>query len=461
MKTFILILLALTASLGRAQIMCADVMKATVSVNQFETLTGKSLHLLVNQFKTTIRPEVISGKEAPGKNDFENIKNLLINLKSLKEELKNNQEAAYLLGAVAADVKESLASDIVFQRMTSLHKEVRENRQKTFLPTERELKRSYQFYVLELNKILPRELRIPIVRLYSDNRIATINAEAKKYIKGVEKKYEEIMKEPGIDSYETFVEKLRKSEDPEVKLAIKLIEEDKIQVVIRLPDDVRFWIPKVGFQNQFITKTSSGTLDANLRNSSERNQYAQEDLAAYAARDPEFKPKYGTFSLKPRSSTVTPDLEDTATYGPDIYGFKTAAIQDRLTFYANDSLGPATRITSESKSWDASVIPWKYRMMMVPHMIYGLKSKTFSVGPDTLRLLPERAVMGPHQYWEIQLLGSVRLEDVETFTFTQAENPPRGEFLRKLLKNNIKIYDGSSGLGPTEIKPWTPSPQFE
>lgn len=457
MKTSILLLLALTASSAHAQMMCSDVMKAQVTLAEFETITGVSVQRLVNQFKMTIRPEVLASKEAPTWQDFESMKNLLASLKSLKQELKDKPETAHFLDSIATELKQVLEADPVFQNLNTLHRDVKENKKTTFEPTEREMKRAYQFYVIELNKVLPRELRVPMVRLYSEDRVASINAEAKEYMRNVELKYEEMLKAPGIESYEQFVEKLRQSEDPDVKLAIKLIEKNKIQVAMRRPENARFWVPKVGFQNQFITKTSRGSLSPSMRNTAERNLYDQQDLETYTARDPEFKPKYGTLSLKPRTSAITPDIDTSAQYGPDIYGFKTEAIQNRLTFYPADSLGPGLNIHQTNKTWDASLIPWKYRMLMVPHMVEALRQKTFKVGRDVLNLLPNASVVSWNYYFESQILGAVRLQDVETFTFTNAANPPRGEFLRELIKHDIKIYDGSAGLGPKQLKKWAPS----
>ncbi|MBS1972543.1 MAG: hypothetical protein JSU04_19710 [Bdellovibrionales bacterium] len=457
MKTSIIFILALTASSAHAQMMCSDVMKAQVTVAEFETITGKSVQQYVEAFKTTIRPEVLSSKEAPQWQDFENIKGLILSLKTLQQELKDKPETAHFLDSIATELKQALAADPAFQNLTALHKEVKENKQTTFQPTEREMKRAYQFYVMELNKVLPRELRIPMLHLYSEGRVQSLNKEAVEFMKRLEEKYVDYLKAPEIESYEKFVETLRKSEDPDVKLAIKLIDQNKLQVAMRRPENARFWVPKVGFQNQFITKSSRGSLSPDGRNSAETALYALEDVTAYSARDPEFKPKYGTLSLKPRTSAITPDISSSYQYGPDVYGFKTEAIQDRLTFYPTDSLGPGWSIRPEYKTWDASLIPWKYRMLMVPFMVEALKAKTFKVGRDVLNLLPRGSVSGWNIYFETQILGAVRLQDVETFTFTNPGNPPRGEFLRELIKHGIKIYDGSAGLGPKQLKKWTPS----
>lgn len=434
-------------------------MKPDVTVEQFQSLTGIPVQRIINQFKMTIRPEVASGKETPTWQDFDSMKNFVWTLKELKQDLASKPETAHLLESVGAELKLALTNDAIFQNLFAMQKEVKAAGKTVYQPNERELKRAYQFYILELNKVLPRELRIPVARLPFDNRVATLNTEAKDYMKGVEKRYEEMLSTSSIESYEKFVEKLRQSEDPEVKMAIKLIEREKLQVVMRRPTNARFWVPKVGFQNQFITNSSRGSLSPEWRNLAERNLYDQQDLETYTARDPEFKPKYGTLSLKPRTSALKPDLSWSAQYGSDIYGFKTEAIQDRLTFYPADSLGPGMNVAAATnKNWDASLIPWKYRMLMVPHMVENLKGRIFNVSSDTLNLLPGNSVIYAHRYWETQILGAVRLQDVDTFTFTE-NNPPKGEFLRALIQHNIKIYDGSAGLGPKELKKWTPTPE--
>lgn len=457
MKSSIMLSILLLTSAAQAQLMCSEVMRPSITVAEFETLTGIPTRTFINQFKQTIDIDVAVGEKTPTWQDFESIKILIDRLKSTKKSLDANPETAHLLRSIAPELQAALANDPFFVNLKAKNQNAKENKKANYEPTERELKSTYQFYVRELNKVLPRELRIPVARLQAENRVPKINKEAADYIKGLEKYFEEALKETPIESYEKFVEKIRQSDDPYVKKAIDLIENDQVKVVMRRPLNARFWVPKVGFQNQHVTGSSRGTLSPPMRNNAERNLFGQqEDIATYSARDAEFKPKYGTLSVKP-GTDLFPALNGTAHYGPDIYGFKTEAIKDRLTFYPTDSLGPGGAIAPASaKSWDTSLIPWKYRMLMVPHMIEGLKQNRFTVYHDFLSLLPPKSVIGPHYYWESQILGAVRLADVETFTFTDS-NPPKGEFLRELIKHNITIYDGRAGLGPEQLQKWTPS----
>lgn len=458
MKSSLLLSILLMTSAAHAQLMCSDALKPSVTVAEFEALNGFSLRPYVNEFKMAIRLEVISGKETPTWQDFDAIKNFLVKVKSLKQRIKSNPETAHLFEGIAAELKDALVQETAFQKLLSMHQDVKQNKKTTYQPTERELKRAYQFYVLELNKVLPRELRLPLAHLQAENRAQTMNKEAGSYIKGVEQRFENLLKNLPSGSYEKFIENLRKSDDPDVQLAISMIEKNELQVVMRRPPNARFWVPKVGFQNQFITGSSRGSLSPDTRNYAEHNMYHQENLPAYRARDPEFKPKYGTLSVRPESA-ITPDLLSSAQYGSDIYGFKTEAIQERLTFYFNDSLYPGGVIETTSQNWDASFIPWKYRMLMVPFMVDSLRSKNFKVGEDILKYLPTKSTASfPNYYWETQVLGAVRLSDVETFTFTE-NKPPTGEFLRELIKHNITIYDGTAGLGPGQLKKWTPTPE--
>lgn len=426
-----------------------------MTVEQFEKVTGISVTRYVNQFKMTIRPEVLSGKETPKWDDFEALKNLLTTFKNLDQMVKGDPETANYFSAIGAELKQTLAKDPAFQKLMALHNEVKQEKKTEYEASERELKLAYQFYVRQLNRILPKEARVPLVHLAPDARMAEINKDAATYMKTVEKNFLKIFHNTGYETYKKYVETLKSNPDPLVQKAIKLIEGDQIQVVMRRPVQARFWVPKVGFQNQFVTKSSRGTLDAGFRNTAERNLYNVEEQANYSARDAEFKPKYGTLSVKPESDVV-PDLKASEQYGEDIYAFKTEKIQDRLTFFPTDSLSSGYAWSGPG-TLNSSFIPWKARMLMVPFMVRALEKNEFSALPPHVSsgLLRNNPITSS-RYWESQILGTVRLEDVASFTFTSAK--PQGEFLRELIKHNIKIYDGTVGLGPGQLKEWKPTP---
>jgi hypothetical protein len=445
-------------STAHAQVMCSDVMKPTVTVAQFEAITGKSVQAYIERFKAAISPNVLAGEKTPGWSDFQSIKELIHDLKSLKAELKEKPETAHMLESLSAELKDLLLNETSTQQLLEVHK-ANKGQYGSYQPTEREMKLAYQFYVRELNKVLPRNLRVPLSRLKSDARKAKIQSDALTYIKGLENHYRNNFDQSTYKSYEGFIESLHKNENPLVKKAIEIVEKDQLQVVMRRPENARFWAPKVGFQNQFVTGSSRGALSPHYRNMAERNLFDLENLDTYSTRDAEFKPKYGTLSVKPESG-VNPDLNASSQYGPDIYSFKTEKIQDRLTFYISDSLFPGYSAKDPDTSpWEKYFIPWKYRMFAVPFIASKLQTNTFKVGPPLQGVLdPSVQINGfNYIYWETQILGQIRIEDVSQFTFTNALNPPRGEFLRELLKHNIEIYDGSAGLGPEQIKRWTPS----
>lgn len=448
--------LLISTSAAYAQLRCEDAMKPTVTVEEFETLTGKPVRDLINQALYDLQPEVLAGKKTPTWSNFNSLKEVIVQLKQLKQELRDKPETAHMLESMAAELKTILADHWAIQEMNAARNSMDRN-QTTYAPTERELKVAYQHLLLELNRVLPRELRLPVTRFKQDERLETLKSEAVDYMKKFEKFYTTLIKQSDYKSYKQFEKELRESTDPNVQKAIQLIDNNQLQVVMRRPVSGRFWVPKVGFQNQFVTSSSKGLLSPRDRNRAERNLYNQEDLETYSAHDPEFKPKYGTLSVTPESGVI-PDLSRSTQYGPDIYGFKTKNIQDRLSAFTTDSLSPGWAANGTfSRGWDSALIPWKRRLLLVPFMVEGLRSNEFRTGTpvDMKNVQPA----GFRYYFETQILGPVRLEDVATFTFTEHGSMPKGQFLRDLIKHHIEIFDGTAGLGPKQLKKWTPTPE--
>lgn len=454
MKSSLLLSILLMTSAAQAQLMCSNVFKPSVSVAEFEKLTGKSVYDFIFRYTYDIDAQVLAGTKTPTWRDFEVLNKLIVNLKSLKAELQDKPETAHMLESMAAEIKTMLLDRGNIQEMLQARSTI-DKKNKAYQPTEREMKVAYQKLILELNRALPKELRVPMSRFKEDERMTALKTEAATFIKGTETKFENLMVLSPYKSYGEFERQLRASTDPEVQRAIQLVDKDQLQVVIRRPMSSRFWVPKVGFHNQFVTGSSKGFLDKDRRNQAERNLYTLDHSSDYDARDPEFKPKYGTLSVKSESG-VKPDLNSSAHYGEDIYGFKTKNIQDRLTAFSTDSLDPGTWHYGKT-SWDSSYIPWKYRLFLVPFMVEGLReNKLRSEDPVGLE---EFGFLERRYYFETQILGPVRLEDVSTFTFTQLRSQPKGEFLRELIKHGIEIFDGTQGLGPQELRKWTPAPE--
>lgn len=224
-----------------------------------------------------------------------------------------------------------------------------------------------------------------------------------------------------------------------------MIDKGQILPIIRRVERARFWTPKVGFQNQFVTKSSQGSNNNNWRNTAESLMYGNEALASYAARDPEFKAKYGTLTADPASGIVSANTSSRQ-YGQDFYILKTKNISDRLTFFPDDSLAYGYTGTVRNDLLGRFIL-WKYRFLMALFMVQDLKSHYFEKGSSS-SLLPTGLTSG--RYWEIQILGGLHFSDVESFEFTAT--PPSGEFLRELQRHGIKIRDRRS----LPAKEWSP-----
>lgn len=327
---------------------------------------------------------------------------------------------------------------------------------KDYIPTEYDIKRDFLLRILKISRALPPEFRPSISRIPKDSRIAKINADARAFMKRQDAQFRNIFTSTGFKDYATFEKELRSSQNPVVQDAIKLIDSDSIELVIRRPMQGRFWIPKVGIQNQYVSGSSKGLLDKESRFLLESTM-SNERYETYAKQDNEFKPKYGTLDIAP-NHVASSDLNGSRQYGGDIYYLKKDMVADRVSFYPGDSLNQYAFLkragTWTKDSWRSLLIPWKNRMMMVPFMVQGLSYGKFDRpildAPITEKFnLPQLKGWSSggreHTYWEFQIFGRVDLSMVKAFKFM--EDPPTGEFLETLKHYNIEIIDGRQNRG--------------
>lgn len=427
---------------AQAQLLCSTLFSESINLEEVRKSLGPDLPNLISRISSLPVP-VVSGRQKPTWDDFDQLEKILEDVKKIKNVFRDRPNARQEIHLLAQELQKEMVSSpffIDFKKAVNSPLDT-----KAYLPTEYELKRAYQFYLARLNKELPRELRIPHKRIPLDSRREQIIAEAKKTSKELEVAFEKIFLTADSSNYAAFEAELRASTNPLVIKALQMIDNDQIQVVIRRPEAGRFWIPKTGFQNQFVTGSSKGSLDPFGRNSAENKMYNFDNMEIYAAKDPEFKPKYGTLRANSQSGVVS-SLSKTYWYGGDIYTLKIEQLKDRLSWFPMDSLGIGKRIPKNGqKEWDDLFIPWSYRLLMVPLMIRDLGQNQMNAGqisedfPNVFNRTSYYFKVSSN-YWEAQILGSLTIRDVAELEFTQT--PPSGEFLSQLRKYNIKIRDG-------------------
>lgn len=333
----------------------------------------------------------------------------------------------------------------------------------SFRPVESKLEREAYRRVLSLIRLLPVELRFQIARPKYDYSAQESIFRSKDIIKNLESNIEDLfLKVEGI-TYEGYVKRLRNSKDERIIRSLHILDNNQMHFTMHRQETRREDIVISGFLNQFITHTSGGTLSPEARDKTE-SAMLNMPSEMYQNLSALVKPKYGTFMIAEESG-VKNDLTMALTYGEDIYVFKTDDLQERMTFYPNDSLakeagflgGLLTNV--DSPDWSKRLLPWKFRYLMIPFMLSHLNQNLFSVPfikrkeiPaeanlkifDTLQgLFPIPDYSGPDFegiYWETQYLGSLSLRNAKMFIFTN--NPPSGRFLMELRRRNIAIMDG-------------------
>ena len=330
---------------------------------------------------------------------------------------------------------------------------------KNYQPSQFELNRSFRYKLHKILKLLPSDLRPAMARVSLDPRRHKLNQQARDFMRGTEKKFDAIFSQTGFESYEKFVEALRKADDPLIKKALEILDNDQIEVVIRRPTNARFWLPKTGFQNQYVTGSSKGYF-GNNRKTAEAILTGRTENEIEAL-DSELLPKYGTLAISAESN-VKWSGDGTSHYGSDIYVLKKSGLADRLSIFPGDSLNPLASIAI-SRGWEtwrsgvafpeplleAQFIPWSRRLLMVPYMVEQLAQNSFGRPSDQPQGIKMNDRSGyPHTYWESQIFGRLNLDMVEAFQFS--DSPPEGEFLGELKKRNIKIIDSRGG----KSKPW-------
>jgi len=135
---------------------------------------------------------------------------------------------------------------------------------KSYAPTEYDLKSLYQNLVLKLNEQLPQRLRLAVRQLVPDERPVQLKGDAETLVKTVAERFERLLPTAGHQSLAKFRETY--GSNAARKRLLDIMAEERFQMTIRRPENARWWVPKVGFQNQFVTGTSKGYYTPSGRN---------------------------------------------------------------------------------------------------------------------------------------------------------------------------------------------------
>lgn len=419
-----------------------------VLLHRFEQLDPRLPGVLYDL--KNINLSVVKGETVPGWRDFEFVAAIATNLGDIftsmeaQGRLKEVQTAIGELGAAAQ-------TDPIFQKLTEAPPDVVAGKQ--YLPTEYDLKRLYQAELATINKLLPPSLQLRYPTLAADRRVPELTAEAEQLIGERQKeKFAELFKKDKGVGPEEFMERLA-AENPQVAEIVEALASDKVEISIRRPESGRWWVPKVGLQNQFVTGSSGGSLAPERRNGCEASALGH-PLDGYRGKDAELKPKYGSFRPSPESG-IRPTNQDTQ-YGSDIFILDAEKLKGRVTWTPLDSLRRYSyygrelgrESYKEPANWQQVFIPLEYKALMAPYLLQKWASKQLGTGDTPPDAMLDKAYANG-DYLETQIFGPLNLDHVKAFEFTN--KPPSGPFLAELKRRGIEIRDGRSW----PAKPWT------
>jgi hypothetical protein len=306
---------------------------------------------------------------------------------------------------------------------------------------------------------LPPEIRPIILSVETSGKHSEITLQANNLIERQKALLEIFFSTTGYKNYEEVVKNNNKNIDI-LRGLVEMIRNEEIEVAIDRPFNARWWMPRIGLHNQFVTGTSMGARTINGRIAVEATS-SSHDVESYRHFDHDLKPKYGYLRAKQSSSLKQED----GIYGEDTYILDLDKIKRRLSWTPGDSLNRMIHINpnwmggqaSEPNHWDSLFLPWDSRELMIP-LLYNRYINNNEInldgifqakapGHEKLEMLTPNS---ESEYLEVQVWGPIRIEDIKEFIFR--ENPPIGDFLDKLNEHKIKIFDGRNN----QVKEWTP-----
>lgn len=402
---------------------------------------------IIELVKVKVTPDLVSGKQTPSWQNFEDLSLIIGKIHEVKSSLASKGELEAAMRLVAEAAPEIMAAP-AFQKLKEAG-DAEAPSGDTYAPTEYELKRLYQELLLDLNRELPRSMAVKFPRLNQDARRKSISERTEALSKRAREVFDGLASTTGASSYEQVERDI--AANPKFAPMLELLKTGQIELSIRRPERGRWWVPKVGFQNQFVTGSSRGANDPDSRNRVEGSSL-QMTAAEYAKEDAETKPKYG--SVRPSPTSGLEPANTDGMYGEDVYILKEEAIKDRLTWSQFDSRYRQLNISSlneqKADAWDRTFIPWENNALMAPFMVAGAAARPGTVGgTGTPAEAPFKLSVSipSNNYLETQIFGQLDLSHVKAFEFTY--QPPEGAFLAELQRHGIEIRDGRT---------WPPKP---
>ena len=334
---------------------------ALSGLNKIDSRLGE-----VFQFVEGLDPKLVSSERLPGWQDIEALKTATQKLKETKSDLQSKGE----LDQAIKSATEALAGYQNTTHSTELRAEVKNDHPSSaYKPTEYDLKRVYQDLIFTFNRQLPRDLRLPITRLPYDLRHEKLLTQARELVAAQEAKFDPFFSTCGFSDLNSLRIVIQGSSVASQKVLDLL--ENQYEFAMNRPENARWWVPKVGFQNTGSTGNKSA--DYLLYRNTKEAARTLQPLSSYELLDGELKPEYGYLRPKPSVEIVQSGSADS--YGTDTYIFKNEKVQDRVTWTQGNSETP-DGIDSENPvltDWQDFFIPWKYRILGVPGMTQIMK----------------------------------------------------------------------------------------
>ncbi len=382
--------------------------------------------------------DLLNSARPPQWQDLENIKKLADKAENLLLEINGSPEKSAAYNALLPSLRHLAGEDATYAALLK----PKGFHSGAYGPTDYKLMREYQDHLKRLNAALGKGLKIQPKRLHPERVEPKMIADAEAEVARQSERLKQTLHTMGykdMDEYRAAI----KAMGPEAEALLKLLQDGEIDITIRRPLSGRWWIPRVGFHNQFVTGTSRGSLDYHWRHRAESG-LMDIPLEKYEPQDHRTKPKYGSAdAFEDKSKRHNTDANQ---YGPDRWVMKKNKVGKRLMWTPGDSLGYPTG----QGRWDNQFIPWEFRELMVPFLLEGYHQGKFDSGRNIFPGIDHHAYS--HSYLEIQILGPIDLTDVAEFHFKDGE-VPTGEFLEALKAHDIKIFDYSSW----PPQPWSPS----
>lgn len=410
---------------------------------------------------------LILGNKTPDWLDFQTLKiahdGLLTQIKEIRE--KGGEPA------VQDFYKKLDKASSYFSRRREMGADYKTPDKVDYGPTDYGLRLAYRKEFLKLNRLLPSQMRFELKDLPADTKKIGFYTQGKEAVTELEDSVQKMFATTsGFTSKEALVEKLRNTDS--VKPMLEFIENDKnTSFAMNRPENARWWVPKVGFQNQRVTGSSKGMMSPNYRDYVEASRSGS-IIDGYKKLDPDIKPKYGFLIPKLNSGLA----RNNNGYGPDTYIFKKKNLRDRTTWtvgdsFANVPVSPDGRHSYSAgeflsaghpQEWHQFFVPWSMREMMVPNVqnVFNKLPLEGTYAPDVLTRESETPFKGPartYGYIELQYWGPLTIHDLEAFVFSV--NPPEGDFLNALIEHKIPIFKAEIDF--KTYTPWSPPAKAE